>query len=237
MKCESWHALIYIYTTLYHYCLSQPILSFYFFGLTALAAEPSSPRKAIIPQWSQKGEASKTELHATTNNSFLLNPWHIWAIQSSQKPSQTCAETPHGGDGALATPPRRTRNGPLAWAHDATGIGAPLQCQNDATTATGESRRARRLPVPSLEINKASISVDSRDRMGPLVSFDMFWEYVMWYHVKLPNDTHEIENADHVFQVAVLQFNMHHPTLGFDSSSVDGSSTWIYIYYIYIRIY
>lgn len=27
----------------------------------------------------------------------------------------------------------------------------------------------------------------------------------------------KFENADHVFQVAVLHFNMHHPTLDFDS--------------------
>ena len=155
--------------------LFEPAHSF-FFGLTALAAEPSSARKAIIPQRSQKGEASKTYMQRLTIVFYsTLGTFELSKAPKSQvKLVLKLLTAGTIGDGTLATPPRRTRNGPLAWAHDATGIGAPLQCQNDATTATGESRRARRLPVPSLEINKASISVDSRDRMGPLFSFDIF---------------------------------------------------------------
>ena len=99
------------------------------------------------------------------------------------------------GDGALAPPLRRTRNGP-PWRGPTTL--ARASCQNDEkTTATGENRRARRLPVPSLDINKASIFPCTPGiGWGHCFSFQFFFgEYVMWYQVKLPNDTHEIENA------------------------------------------
>lgn len=95
MNWESWHAWTYYIVSLLFG--ASPVVLFWAHSVSSWASQSKKGNIVIIPQWSQKGEASKTELHATTNNSFLLNSWHIWAIQSSPKPSQTCAKHPHRG--------------------------------------------------------------------------------------------------------------------------------------------
>lgn len=112
------------HTTLYHIVSllfgASPVVLFWAHSVSSWASQSKKGNIVLIPQRSQKGEASKTELHATTNNSFLLNSWYIWAIQSSPKPSQTCAENPHGGRRSCHTPtpdPERPPRGvgPRRW--------------------------------------------------------------------------------------------------------------------------
>ena len=135
MNWESWHAWTYYIVSLLFG--ASPVFLFWAHSVSSWASQSKKGNIVIIPQRSQKGEAcSKTELHATTNNSFLLDSWHIWAIQSSPKPSQTCSKHPHGWRALLPHP--------YAWPGTAPrGVG-PRRWPGHRVKTTKKRRRLAR---------------------------------------------------------------------------------------------
>ena len=171
MNWESWHAWTYYIVSLLFG--ASPVVLFWAHSVSSWASQSKKGNIVIIPQWSQKGEASKTELHATTNNSFLLNSWHIWAIQSSPKPSQTCAKHPHRGRRSCPTPTPDPERPPVAWAHDAGPGIVSKRRKND-----GDWREPPSTATTSAILRHKQgfdFPVHSRDRMGPLFFISTFF--------------------------------------------------------------